>query len=228
MITNSSSNAQLGNFGERYGAVRVFPDFRIIKDIPHTQKAIEAFVREFLLPNGQNRDSTLDHQTSDPGGLNLYKVKKLRRPTILICGHASRDARCGITGPLLRSEFLKHSAYRVITKDARKFWYGRLVHMARRGTALYTNRQTNLNIPDVSTVSHIGGHAFAGSVIIYIPPGWLLPDGDISPLAGRGIWYGRVEPRHVEGIYNETVLEGNVIKEHFRGGIGQGGEILRL
>ncbi|KLJ06659.1 hypothetical protein EMPG_17845 [Blastomyces silverae] len=35
-------------------------------------------------------------------------------------------------------------------------------------------------------------------------------------LAGKGIWYGRVEPRHVEGIVEETVLGGRVISEHFR------------
>jgi (2Fe-2S) ferredoxin len=38
-----------------------------------------------------------------------------------------------------------------------------------------------------------------------------------SPLAGHAIWYGRVEPRHVEGILRETVLGGRVIKELVRG-----------
>ena len=38
-------------------------------------------------------------------------------------------------------------------------------------------------------------------------------------MAGSAIWYGRVEPKHVEGIVNETVLGGRVIKELWRGGM---------
>ena len=82
----------------------------------------------------------------------------------------------------------------------------------------------------VGLISHIGGHKFAGNVIVYIPPGLKsYDDSDVPhPLAGHGIWYGRVEPKHVEGIVQETIKKGNVIKELFRGGIKQGGEILRL
>lgn len=65
--------------------------------------------------------------------------------------------------------------------------------------------------------------ARAGNVIIYIPPSFTS-----NALAGRGIWYGRVEPGHVEGIVAKTIMEGKVIKELFRGGIDQNREILRL
>lgn len=63
----------------------------------------------------------------------------------------------------------------------------------------------------------------AGNVIIYIPPSFTS-----NALHGRGIWYGRVEPGHVEGIVAKTILEGNVIKDLFRGGIDQNRDILRL
>jgi len=79
----------------------------------------------------------------------------------------------------------------------------------------------------VGFISHIGGHKFAGNVILYIPPGMKMADGKESPLAGCGICYGRVEPKHVEGIVKETLLGGKVIEELFRGGIRKGGEILR-
>ena len=76
-------------------------------------------------------------------------------------------------------------------------------------------------------ISHIGGHAFAGNVIVYIPPSYQIRDlehGDegkrrVSPLAGTGIWYGRVQPRHVEGILAETVEKGRVIGPLWRGGL---------
>lgn len=75
----------------------------------------------------------------------------------------------------------------------------------------------------VGLISHIGGHKWAGNVIIYIPPSF-----KDNALAGKGIWYGRVEPGHVEGIVMKTVLEGKVVKELFRGGIDQDRKILRL
>lgn len=79
-------------------------------------------------------------------------------------------------------------------------------------------------------ISHVGGHAFAGNVIIYMPPSYLLssntaPDereAYASPLAGMGIWYGRVEPRHVQTILEETVEKGNIIGELWRGGLDVG------
>ena len=90
---------------------------------------------------------------------------------------------------------------------------------------------------NVGLISHIGGHKWAGNVIIYLPPTWAKDGKPMtskeqkahhSPLAGCGIWYGRVEPKHVEGIIKKTVLGGTVIKELFRGGIGPNSEVLRL
>ncbi|KAF3356493.1 putative bolA-like protein [Verticillium dahliae VDG1] len=76
--------------------------------------------------------------------------------------------------------------------------------------------------------NHIGGHKFAGNVIVYVPPGMRAQDGTEHGLAGRGIWYGRVEPRHVEGIVKETILGGRVIADMFRGGIDQQRKMLRM
>jgi len=75
----------------------------------------------------------------------------------------------------------------------------------------------------VGLISHIGGHKWAGNVIVYIPPSF-----SSNPLAGKGIWYGRVGPEHVEGIVGKTILDGKVIKELFRGGIDQDRGIIRL
>jgi (2Fe-2S) ferredoxin len=71
-------------------------------------------------------------------------------------------------------------------------------------------------------VSHVGGHVWAGNVIIYTPM-----EAD-NALAGTGIWLGRVEPRHVEGIITETILGGQVIGELWRGGIGSDGRVIRI
>ena len=52
--------------------------------------------------------------------------------------------------------------------------------------------------------SHVGGHKYAGNVIVY-------PSGD---------WYGRVLPCHVEFLVEEAVEKQSIVKELWRGRIG--------
>ena len=49
------------------------------------------------------------------------------------------------------------------------------------------------------------GHKFAGNVICYIHKGQ------------TGIWYGRVKSCHCRSIVEETILNGKVIKDLYRG-----------
>ncbi|KAL1923519.1 uncharacterized protein VTP21DRAFT_8499 [Calcarisporiella thermophila] len=129
-----------------------------------------------------------------------FVVRKLPYDSIiLICSHRKRDKRCAITAPFLRDEFEKtlssHGIFCVgfdnsrYLKDA-----GLLCDMAeeQRGVVVYM-------------VSHIGGHKFAGNVIVYTQKGQ------------RGIWYGRVTPCHAEPIVYQTILHGKVIRDLYRG-----------
>ncbi|KAF1917895.1 Sucrase/ferredoxin-like-domain-containing protein [Ampelomyces quisqualis] len=76
----------------------------------------------------------------------------------------------------------------------------------------------------VAQISHIGGHKYAGNVIIYLPPSL-----SGNALKGTGIWYGRVGPENVEGLVEETVVQGRVVTELLRGGITvEGGNIGRM
>ncbi len=72
----------------------------------------------------------------------------------------------------------------------------------------------------VAQISHVGGHKYAGNVIIYVPPNWQERE---NALAGAGIWYGRVGPEHVEGLVEETLVQGRAVLELLRGGIIKGG-----
>lgn len=127
----------------------------------------------------------------DSFATHIPAAEPITKPTILICGHAARDSRCGILGPLLQASFEAEFARRNI--DA-----------------------------DVAQISHIGGHKYAGNVIVYVPPTW------DNALKGCGIWYGRVGPESVEGLVGETV-RGRVVVELLRGGItAEGGNIGRI
>lgn len=57
---------------------------------------------------------------------------------VFICGHASRDQRCGVCGPPLKERFIQE--------------------IANRGLGDHVS---------VRFCSHIGGHKFAGNVIVF-------------------------------------------------------------
>jgi (2Fe-2S) ferredoxin len=168
----------------------------------------------------------------------LWEVRDVTEVVVLICGHGGRDQRCGLYGPLLREAFeerLPEQGVEVLrgpveVEVAEEGEAAEVEGQAAEGEVAETEEEaTGMKYAArVGLVSHIGGHKFAGNVIIYLPPGLKTEDGQANPLAGHGIWYGRVEPRHVEGIVGETILKGRVIEELFRGGIKQNGEMLRL
>ena len=130
--------------------------------------------------------------------------------------------RCGITGPVLRKEFEEklEGAGCGVLQGAVQVGVQGVEQLEGESAAERPNARVGL-------ISHIGGHKFAGNVIIYIPPGF-KSEGKPHPLAGHGIWYGRIEPKHVEGIVKETVIKGNVVADHFRGGIDSERKILRI
>lgn len=138
---------------------------------------------------------------------------------ILICGHGNRDQRCGIMGPLLQAEFEEKLPGFGI--DVVKGGAGKRSEMAphqKRSSTSSTLSQVNLGAR-VGLVSHIGGHKWAGNLIIYFPRYYKGHPHERHPLKGKGIWYGRVEPWHVEGIIEQTIKEGRIIRELFRGGM---------
>lgn len=198
-------------------AAILLPKFEYITPKDSTKASQQAFVQAFVLPLAfddrmPNRDSdNVSHLRQKPELQKEFTSTPIEDVVVLICGHNARDSRCGILGPVLQGEFeekLNQTPY-ALKKD----W----------GTTM-TEQTTDQKIGStIAQISHIGGHKFAGNIIIYIPP--TLKD---NPLAGKGIWYGRVEPKHVEGIVTKTIQEGVIIEELFRGGISRDGKVLRL
>lgn len=176
------------------------------------EAAVENFIKTEILPTQLSpRAKEMIPQEQHQNLLRVARetehseAELLSQPTILVCGHGNRDQRCGIIGPVLKT------AFRKAVKQQRPCNPGKDNHIGWN--------------PSIGLISHIGGHKFAGNVIIYFPSssGW-----QHHPLSGMGIWYGRVEPKHVDGIVKESVLGGAIIKDLFRGGIDGKGGILRL
>ena len=239
---------------KEWASVLIFPRSIKVPKIPITTEGIDHFIRAYLQPEelhpahnslGKERRILM---TRDPRLEGFFPdvLSVDAAPTILICSHGGRDGRCGIMGPLLRSEFS-----RVILETHGKEPEDQAV-IEVAATEANSNVLDAQNAPRVESrseseehssdqnepiqrpwarmglISHIGGHKFAGKVISYVPVNFAIKGGGISPLAGQGIWYGRVEPRHVEGIVKETMLGGKIIKELFRGAIDARGEFLHL
>ena len=175
--------------------VELYPQFLEFRSTNATDEALD----RLALHLSQSNDATPSAARNSPvlgigkGPKTLYT--DIEHPKVFICGHNSRDVRCGVLGPILQEEFRRHCRSEV----------------------------TDIS---VDLCSHVGGHAFAGNVIIYMPrnqkwratgPNTRMRERASDSLAGKGIWYGRVEPRHCEAIVKETIVGGRIIDDLLRG-----------
>lgn len=108
----------------------------------------------------------------------IENTDTLHPSIILVCAHMQRDVRCGVIGQAILEEISNWKS----------------------------NNESKLSNPIQSyACSHIGGHAFAGNLIIY-------PSGD---------WYGRITPCLVQQLLDAHILQKKIIKKHYRGSIGK-------
>ncbi|UPX18360.1 Leucine--tRNA ligase [Ascochyta rabiei] len=186
----------------------LLPSFLRIPNIPHTPTAFTALASAYLKPT------------------SLHPLHAALSPTqkAALLRDASQSALLPpaetITHPLIL--ICGHGG-----RDARCGVLGPLLQRAfraelkRRGIAA-----------EVAQISHIGGHKFAGNVVVYVPGGWRArararaegegEESGVSALQGCGIWYGRVGPAQVEGLVEETLVRGRVVGELLRGGVVRG------
>ncbi|KAM0029437.1 putative thioredoxin-like ferredoxin, Thioredoxin-like superfamily [Helianthus debilis subsp. tardiflorus] len=101
---------------------------------------------------------------------------------IFVCAHGARDKRCGVCGPALVSRF----------KD----------EIELRG---YQSKVF------VRPCSHIGGHKYAGNVIIF---------GSSNCQKVTGHWYGYVMPDDVPLLFDQHIEKGEIVDRLWRGQMG--------
>ncbi|KAF8944455.1 Mitochondrial Translation Optimization [Haplosporangium gracile] len=130
------------------------------------------------------------HATSDTtrqvraGSTTFLAHRWLPKSAIMICSHGKRDNRCSKTAPFLKKQFLQ----------------------CLRQKDIYGDAEGDV---EIWLVSHIGGHKFAGNVIVH--------RSEPEEKTSMAIWYGRVEPCHAAAIIEATVERGEVIRELYRG-----------
>ncbi|MBA0759395.1 hypothetical protein Gotri_022291 [Gossypium trilobum] len=108
--------------------------------------------------------------------------EKLEGSFVFVCSHGSRDRRCGVCGPPLVSRFKEE-----------------IVLYGLQGRV------------SVSPCSHIGGHKYAGNVIIF----GSNFNGEVT-----GHWYGYVTPDDVPTLLEWHIGKGEIIDALWRGQMG--------
>ncbi|KIJ70322.1 hypothetical protein HYDPIDRAFT_122003 [Hydnomerulius pinastri MD-312] len=188
--------------------VIVLPDFKVVADVPRSLAGAEALWAAALDPSYGRLGASPRSDTLKSWVLPYSCV-------ILLCSHKRRDKRCAIAAPILEKTFIQYLE--------NEGWetYTELEDLSSNPTLEYSSKSNAdpeaafeaqlKTLQDerkalILRNSHIGGHKFAGNVIIYTP-------------RGASVWYGRVTPHDVESIVKNTVIAGQVLPSILRGGL---------
>ncbi|KAG0343207.1 Altered inheritance of mitochondria protein 32 [Podila humilis] len=120
-----------------------------------------------------------DSQKTTTTSTQFVALQWQPKAAIMICSHRKRDKRCSVTAAILGKEF-----QRIL-----------------RSKDIFGDGPGDV---EIWKISHIGGHKFAGNVIVH-------------KSEGMAVWYGRVDPCHCQAIVDVTIERGQVIKELYRG-----------
>ena len=191
-------------------AVLVFPDYKIVKDVPATAEGAKEFWK-----------AALDPSIGIEGAKSESGFKSWVLPysaVILLCSHKRRDNRCHIAAPVLEDAFtnsLSSLGWDVHTQldDPADLDLPALDDLPEPRAEAVIEQLRGLRRPGsdyaqrvlILRNSHIGGHKFAGNVIIYFP-------------TGNGVWYGRVSTHEVQAVVESTIIGGKVLPKLLRGG----------
>ncbi|CAE6516054.1 unnamed protein product [Rhizoctonia solani] len=190
--------------------VLVFPDYKLVKDVPPTNEGASELWKAVLDPA-----VGIEGKATDSG------MKSWILPysaVILLCSHKRRDNRCHIAAPVLEDAFttsLSTLGWDVHTQidDPAEHGQPALEDLPEPRAEDTKERLQSLRKPEsdfaqrvlILRNSHMGGHKFAGNVIIYFP-------------TGNGVWYGRVSPHEVQTVVESTIIGGKVLPALLRGG----------
>lgn len=156
---------------------------------PKHPEALETEADFFVFPDAKNIYLDVQSQLQDTAFRKLFQtlnsgkalestptmtVTPVEKIIVLICGHAKRDIRCGVVGKLVHDEFVQVLSHEKLSDKI-----------------------------ELGYISHVGGHVYAGNVVI------LKPDGTV-------IWYGMIQPQHVQGIVEKSIKDNQVIEEFSR------------
>ncbi|OIW30070.1 hypothetical protein CONLIGDRAFT_597060 [Coniochaeta ligniaria NRRL 30616] len=159
----------------------ILPAFKYVPFLPRVSfDSVEGLVKGYLLPEklhpAHDGESPIhrDRLTRKAAYQNLlHGVRDVEDVVVLICGHGGRDMRCGVMGPVLRDEFrrrLPEEGVEVLegAVEVRLDGEGETgeIEGPETGKGERTAATAAATTARVGLISHIGGHKFAGNVIV--------------------------------------------------------------
>lgn len=121
---------------EKKTTVLLLPAFTFVDSVRYSD--VPELIDRFINSDARTTDSSKDGQMTPRPCEHEY--------IILLCSHRRRDARCGITAPLIKRELERHLRPLGLYRDANDDRPG--------GVGIYF-------------VSHVGGHKYAANVLVY-------------------------------------------------------------
>lgn len=176
---DSSTNVQIIAYPEK--TVYSLPDttdfYLFIRDVvlksnfADHQLSLSSSASNIRNEEGKGEITNCSKSISDTESVQLESFIPSTLPwktLILVCVHASRDNRCGRAGPQIIEEFKNQFLERSIKNDS----------------------------ITVAGSSHIGGHKYAGVLVVY-------PSGD---------WYGLISKRNVSDLLDHIIAGTKYLK----------------
>ncbi|CAE6462348.1 unnamed protein product [Rhizoctonia solani] len=171
--------------------VLVFPDYKLVKDVPPTNEGAIELWKAALDPavgvEGKTNDSGMKSWT-----LPYSAVILLSFTTSL--SSLGWDVHTQIDDPAEHGQPALEDLPEPRAEATRE-----QLRSLRKPESDFAQRVLILRN------SHMGGHKFAGNVIIYFP-------------TGNGVWYGRVSTHEVQAVVESTIIGGKVLPALLRGG----------
>ncbi|CCL99435.1 uncharacterized protein FIBRA_01453 [Fibroporia radiculosa] len=191
-----------------HDTVFVFPDYKVVTEVPRSETGAKQLWKS-IGSNGAPPES---------GELKTWVLPY--SCVIMLCSHKRRDNRCAIAAPKLEHSLtlaLEREGWEVHTQLEDPALSGtpleelsgtdedKQAEILRRLKNVYAEHADQKRALIIRN-SHMGGHKFAGNIIINMPQ-------------GASVWYGRVTPHEVDAIVKETVVGGKILPPLLRGGL---------
>ena len=144
MVSASNIKPAEENEGDGRTTVLLLPSFRFVDHVApaNVKELVANFIDADAQPPAADGSIPSQHNTQ-----SLLSSRRCPHDyVVLLCSHKRRDARCGITAPLMRKELERHLRRCGLYRD--------LDDERPGGTGIYF-------------VSHVGGHKFAANVLVY-------------------------------------------------------------
>ncbi|WWC58804.1 uncharacterized protein I303_101348 [Kwoniella dejecticola CBS 10117] len=202
--------------------VLVFPDWKVIHEIDNSlQGARSLYENQLSCEVGRSGKPLMDEVEDEFSRRRSWVLPY--RAVILLCSHKKRDKRCHIAAPLLRSALhtvlQKHDID--IDEDGSS-----LTHLDGppleeiSGSDSEREEEVGKRIGEIESVqggeggqvgifniNHLGGHRYAGVMLILFP-------------SGAYISYGRVSPAEIPRVVEDTILQGKIVPGLLRNAVG--------